>query len=134
MIDSNKLPNWVFHLYDDSAGIARKLADGLHTRVFLGDRSMLSIVRIEPHTKGTIHSHSEEQWGVLLQGECIRIQGGEEISVKAGHFWHTPANVSHGVRTEAQGAIILDVFAPPRSAYLSSGSGFGDTQADQSQV
>lgn len=91
MIDKSKVSSLVFNLYDDSAGIARKLADGLHTRIFLGDRSMLSIARIEPHTKGTIHSHSE-------------------------------------------GAIILDMFAPPRSAYLSSDLGFGDALAGQSQV
>lgn len=130
MIDESKDPNWVFNVFDDSAGIARKLADGIHTRIFPGNNSMLSIVRIDPFTKGTIHQHPEEQWGVLLQGECVRIQEGEEIHVKAGDFWHTPANVSHGVRTEGRGAIILDIFSPPRPEYRSGGSGFGNVGDD----
>jgi len=53
----------------------------------------------------------------LLEGECVRIQDGLEIAVKAGDFWHTPGNVLHGVRTEAQGAVVLDIFSPPRPEY-----------------
>ena len=79
---------WVFNLHDDQQGIARKLADGFNTRIFVGENSMLSVVNIEPYSQGTLHSHPEEQWGVLIAGECIRIQDGEEIAVKTGDFWH----------------------------------------------
>lgn len=118
--------DWVFNRYDDAQGIARQLAEGLSARVFVGDKSMLSVVRIEPHSQGEIHSHPEEQWGVLLEGECIRTQGGEEVAVKEGDFWHTPGNVPHGIRTGQQGAVVLDVFCPPRPEYRNTGEGFGD--------
>ena len=31
----------------------------------------------------------------------------------------------HGIRAGAQGAVILDVFAPPRDEYREAGKGFG---------
>ena len=33
---------------------------------------MLSLVTIEPNAQGSLHSHPEEQWGVLLEGEGVR--------------------------------------------------------------
>ena len=117
-------PDWAFNINDSSQGIARKLAEGLDARIFVGDNAMLSIVHIEPNSAGKVHSHPEEQWGVLLEGACIRIQDGEEFLAKAGDFWHTPSNIPHGIRTEAVGAIVLDIFSPPRQAYKQRGEGF----------
>ncbi len=118
-------PPWLFDLHDDEGGVPRTLADGLSTRVFAGERSMLSVVRVEPHSAGEPHSHPEEQWGVLLEGECVRVQGGEAAHVTAGAFWHTPGGVEHAVRTGETGALVLDIFSPPRPAYREAGEGFG---------
>jgi quercetin dioxygenase-like cupin family protein len=117
--------DWVYSIRNDTRGIARKLGEGLDTRIFVGDNVMLSVVRIGPHASGTVHSHPEEQWGVLLEGACTRIQGDEEIEVKAGEFWHTPGGVAHGIRTGAEGALVLDIFSPPREEYKKAGEGFG---------
>lgn len=118
-------PSWVFNINDDTQGIPRVLGPGLSTRIFVGDNVMLSVVRIEPHSEGTVHNHAEEQWGVLLEGECVRIQGDEEFHMKAGDFWHTPGGVKHGIRTGDVGAAVLDVFSPPRKEYRKPGEGFG---------
>ncbi|MDX1435040.1 MAG: cupin domain-containing protein, partial [Gammaproteobacteria bacterium] len=79
---STTFPAWVFNLDDESQGIARRLADGITTRIFAGDNVMISVVRIEPHSTGTVHSHPQEQWGVCLEGECTRIQDGEEVTMR----------------------------------------------------
>jgi quercetin dioxygenase-like cupin family protein len=118
-------PPWLFHLADEASGIKRKLAEGITTRIFVGDNVMLSVVRIAPHSTGTVHSHPEEQWGVLLEGRCLRIQGGQEVAVEAGAFWHSPGGVPHGIRTGEVGALVLDIFSPPREAYKRGGEGFG---------
>jgi len=118
-------PAWVFNLADDAQGIHRKLGEGITTRIFVGDNAMLSVVRIAPHSTGKVHSHPQEQWGILLEGECVRIQGGQEVAMKAGDFWHTPGDVPHGIRTGDVGATVLDVFSPPRDEYRRSGEGFG---------
>ena len=117
--------DWVFQLNGDARGIRRKLAEGVTASIFPGENVMLSVVRVEPNATGSVHSHPEEQWGVLLEGRCTRIQGGEEVEAVAGEFWHTPGGVPHGVRTGAEGAVILDIFSPPRAEYRKEGEGFG---------
>ena len=116
-----------FNLDDASQGLFRELAPGLTTRIFAGEQAMLSVVSFEPNAEGTLHSHPEEQWGVMLEGDGIRTQGGEQIPVKAGDFWRTPGNVEHTLKAGANGAKVLDVFSPPRDEYRKAGSGFGDS-------
>ena len=126
-------PTWLHNRDDYRQGLVRELASGVTTRVFPGAQSMLSLVRVEPHSESAVHQHPEEQWGYLLEGECVRIQDGREVQVTAGDFWHTPANVPHGVRTGEIPALILDIFSPPRAEYrctdapASSTHGTGDS-------
>ena len=117
--------DWVFQLDGDARGIPRTLAEGIQARIFAGQQVMLSVVRIEPHSRGTTHSHPEEQWGVLLEGACTRIQNGEEVKVTAGDFWCTPGGVMHGIYTDEAAAVVLDIFSPPREEYNQAGKGFG---------
>ncbi len=114
-----------FSLSDLSGGIPRELAEGLSTRIFVGEQAMLSIVTVEPNATGRTHSHAEEQWGFLLEGSGVRTQDGREVPVEAGDFWRTPGGVPHSFKGGPEGAIVLDVFAPPREEYRKAGKGFG---------
>jgi quercetin dioxygenase-like cupin family protein len=116
----------LFNLHDMSQGIQRELAAGITTRIFPGDQAMLSVVRLDANAEGTLHSHPQEQWGVMLEGSAIRTQDGEDFPVTAGDFWRTPGGVTHTVKAGPEGAVILDVFAPPRDEYRKAGKGFGD--------
>ncbi len=111
-----------------SEGMYRKLEEGISTNIFFGNNVMISVAEIAPNTTSTVHSHPEEQWGYLLRGDCIRVQGGEEVAMKAGDFWHTPPNTPHGVRTGVAGATIMDIFSPPRGAYTKPGEGLAATE------
>ena len=113
-----------YNLEDQPQGLRRELAPGLIARIFVGDQSMLSIVNFDPNAAGEIHSHPEEQWGVLLEGSGVRVQGREEFSVTAGDFWRTPGNVPHTFKAGSDGVRILDIFSPPRAAYRKEGAGF----------
>jgi quercetin dioxygenase-like cupin family protein len=113
-----------FNLDDETQGIARELAPGLSSRIFAGDQAMLSVVTLAPHAEGSLHSHPEEQWGVMLEGDGIRTQGGKEIAVRAGDFWRTPAHLPHSLKAGPKGARVLDVFSPPREEYRAAGSGY----------
>ncbi|MEE8258784.1 MAG: cupin domain-containing protein [Sphingomonadales bacterium] len=113
-----------YNLNDQAQGICRDLAPGLKTRIFPGDQAMLSIVTIAPNAEGQLHNHVEEQWGVMLEGSGVRTQGGEDVNVREGDFWRTPANVPHRFRAGPKGARILDIFSPPREEYRKPGSGF----------
>ena len=117
-----------FHSLDDpSDGLLRELAPGLSTRIFAGEHAMLSVVTIAPNAEGQLHHHPEEQWGVLLEGSAVRVQGAEEIPVTKGDFWRTPGNVPHTMRAGPEGARVLDIFSPPRPEYRKAGTGFAGT-------
>ena len=114
-----------FHTVEDpSDGLFRELGPGVTTRIFAGEHAMLSVVSIAPNGRGQLHHHPEEQWGLLLEGSAVRIQGEEEIPVKKGDFWRTPGNVPHTMVAGPDGARVLDIFSPPRPEYKKPGKGF----------
>jgi len=125
---SNKPEKFLYNIDDLSLGIFRELTKGITTRVFPGDEAMISVVRVEPNAEGTVHSHPQEQWGLLIRGSATRLQGEHTFEVREGDFWRTPGNVRHGVIGGSDGAVILDVFAPPRAEYLKPGTGFGESK------
>ena len=118
-------PENFFNLSDLSGGVDRELAPGITTKVFTGEHAMVSVVRIEPNKKGSWHHHPEEQWGFCLEGSGTRFQGDDVVEISKGDFWRTPGNVPHTIESGADGLVVLDVFAPPRRAYETAGSGFG---------
>ena len=118
--------SWFFK--EREGGLSRKIQDGITTNIFFGQNVMLSVAEVAPNTISTVHSHPEEQWGYLLEGECVRIQGGDEVAMTKGDFWRTPSNTPHGVRTGAVGATIMDIFSPPRKAYTEPGEGYAATE------
>ena len=117
---------WFFK--ERKGGLSRNLMPGITTDIFFGQNVMLSIAEIAPNTISTVHSHPEEQWGYMLEGECVRVQGADEVAMKKGDFWCTPPNTSHGVRTSEAGATIMDIFSPPRTAYTKPGEGLAATE------
>ena len=114
----------LFNLDSADGGIFRQLAEGMTTTIFPGEKAMLSVVRIEPHAMGQMHNHPEEQWGVMLEGSATRYQDDEEFTISKGDFWRTPPDAMHTMKAGADGAVVLDIFAPVREEYLTPGSGF----------
>jgi quercetin dioxygenase-like cupin family protein len=111
---------------DMTQGLVRTLVQGISTRVFSGEKIMISVCRLDPHVTGLSHSHSEEQWGFLVEGGCWRMQAGVDVGyMKPGTFWHIPGGVSHSMRCGSLGAVVLDIFSPPREAYRQEGTGYG---------
>ncbi|MEM7238811.1 MAG: cupin domain-containing protein [Pseudomonadota bacterium] len=119
-------PENFFNLDEMEAGLARELAPGVTATIYTGDRAMVSVVRFEPGAAGKLHHHPEEQWGFCLEGSATRYQGDLEVPVAPGDFWRTPGNVPHTTKAGPTGLVLIDIFAPPRRAYETAGSGFGD--------
>ncbi|MEO1120639.1 MAG: cupin domain-containing protein [Pseudomonadota bacterium] len=118
-----------FNLAERGRGVERELAPGITATVYPGEHAMVSIVRFEPNTRGTLHHHAEEQWGFCQEGSGTRIQGDLTVDVGPGDFWRTPGDVPHTMEAGADGLVVVDVFAPPRKAYEKAGSGFGTEDA-----
>jgi len=122
-------PENFFNLDDLEAGVPRELAPGITTTIYTGEHAMLSVVRFEPNSRGTLHHHPQEQWGVCLEGSGIRTQGDLDVAVSKGDFWRTPGNTPHTMKSEPDGLVVLDVFAPPRREYETAGSGFAASES-----
>ena len=113
-----------FNIVDPSGGIARKLAPGITTTVFPGDQAMISVVKLEPEARGTLHHHPEEQWGYCVSGSGIRYQGDEAVAVSSGDFWRTPGDLPHTIEAGDEGMVVIEIFAPSRKEYTKPGDGF----------
>lgn len=122
-------PENFFNLDDLEAGVPRHLAPGITTTIYTGDHAMLSVVRFEPNSRGTLHHHPQEQWGVCLKGTGVRTQGDLDVEVAKGDFWRTPGNTPHTMQSGPDGLVVLDVFAPPRREYETAGSGFAVSES-----
>jgi quercetin dioxygenase-like cupin family protein len=60
------------------------------------------------------HSHENEQVGLLITGSLTFTIGGEVGEVLPGGFWRILASVPHSVVAGPEGAVLVEVFAPPR--------------------
>jgi len=114
-----------YRLDSHEGGIQRKLADGLTTTIFPGEKAMLSVVTIEPGAMGVMHSHAEEQWGVVLKGSATRYQDDFGFEIVEGDVFRTPPHAKHTMKAGPEGVKVLDIFAPVREEYLKPGEGFG---------
>ena len=71
-------PENFYSLNDLEGGIFRQLTDDITAHIFPAEQSMASIVHIAPHAHGTVHSHHQEQWSILIEGSATRLQGGRK--------------------------------------------------------
>ena len=87
-----------FHNLDNPPdGLFRDLAPGYHAH-FSGEHAMLSVVTLAPHAQGTLHHHPEEQWGVLLEGSAIRVQGARRSGQEGRFLAHAGQRAAHHAR------------------------------------
>jgi len=86
-------------------------------RTLSGEKLMIAIVDLPPHSVVTLHQHPHEQMGLVLEGKAIFTIGGVEKTLVAGDCYHMPSNVPHRVVNLDQPSKALDVFSPPREEY-----------------
>jgi quercetin dioxygenase-like cupin family protein len=101
--------------FDDLAAIEpRAIWDGLTARPVHGERITLAVVELEPDADLPEHSHDNEQLGIVLMGSLTLRVGDEERLLGPGQTWRIGSNTPHSGRTGPDGAVVVDVFAPPR--------------------
>jgi quercetin dioxygenase-like cupin family protein len=102
---------------DLSAIPAQQLGPGYLARAVHGSRATFAVVEIEPHAELPEHSHENEQLGIVLRGSVDFRVGNEERTVAAGGTWIIPSHTPHFVKGGADGAVVLDIFAPTREEW-----------------
>ena len=106
----------VFSSLDDVPAV--DAGGGVTLRPLTGERLMLSHVTIAPHGEAAVHTHDEEQIGLIVSGSCEFELDGETRTLKPGDIYHAPPGVPHGARTGDEQVVIVDLFSPPRQALL----------------
>jgi quercetin dioxygenase-like cupin family protein len=84
-------------------------------RVVGGDECSLAIVELDPNSVVAEHQHANEQLGIVVSGAVTFRVGDEEQALAPGGTWRIPPNVPHEVHAGPNGAVVVDVFAPPRT-------------------
>jgi quercetin dioxygenase-like cupin family protein len=90
------------------------LADGYLARAVHGGELTVAVVEIEPNAELPEHSHANEQFGIVLRGSVVFRVGEEQRVLEPGALWKIGSQTPHRVTGGLNGAVVIDVFSPPR--------------------
>jgi quercetin dioxygenase-like cupin family protein len=94
------------------------LAAGVTGRPLFGEEAMLNLIRFEPGATVPLHSHPHEQLGLVLEGMQALVVAGVPHELRPLEAYVLPGGVEHAAYCGPDGALVLDIFAPPREDYL----------------
>lgn len=87
---------------------------GYRARIFHGEEITFAVLEVEPFAELPSHAHHNEQVGLLVRGELTFTVDGKGRIVRPGEGWVIPANAAHAAVAGADGAIVIETWAPPR--------------------
>ncbi len=95
-------------------GLETTILTGLH-----GEKVMMVLNATLPGHTVPLHSHPQEQIGMVYSGKAILRIGDEERVVQKGDFYCIPANVPHSDTTLGdEPFVMLDIFYPVRRDFV----------------
>ena len=101
--------------FDDVRAIPpQQVWENILARSVQGQRLTLAVVELEPGAVAAEHGHENEQLGIVLRGSIRFRVGGEEREFGPGGTWNIPPGTPHEATAGADGATVIDVFAPRR--------------------
>ena len=101
--------------FDDLAGIGPlPIWDGIVARAVSGERITLAVVELDPGAVAAEHAHENEQLGIVLSGTMTFRVGDEVRELRPGGTWKIAADTPHEATAGPEGAVVIDVFGPPR--------------------
>lgn len=104
--------------FSDLGAIApQQIWERIAARSLHGERITLSVVELDADAVVAEHSHENEQLGIVLRGTIDFRIGDERRELGPGETWCIPANTLHEATAGAEGAVVLDVFSPPRDDF-----------------
>jgi quercetin dioxygenase-like cupin family protein len=78
---------------------------------------LVSLLEFSANAIVPLHTHAEEQVGIVLEGELYMTIGGETRLMKPGQAYIIPSNVEHGGRAGEKPVKVFDAFSPVRKEY-----------------
>ena len=102
--------------FDDLAGLGPlPIWEGIAARAVAGEQLTLAVVELDPGAIAREHSHANEQLGMVVSGAMTFRIGDETREIGPGATYVIPSNVPHEATAGPDGAVVIDVFAPPRA-------------------
>jgi quercetin dioxygenase-like cupin family protein len=92
-----------------------RIWEGAVARAFHGERLTVAVVDLDPNVTVPEHRHDNEQLGFVLRGKITMTVAGESRELGVGETYTIAGDVPHAARTGAEGATVVDVFAPLRA-------------------
>jgi quercetin dioxygenase-like cupin family protein len=87
---------------------------GVVGRAIEGERITLGVLELEPNCVVPQHEHANEQLGICLEGQITFTMEGETQTLGPGGMWRILGGVPHQATAGPEGAVVIDVFSPPR--------------------
>lgn len=116
------VPKEISHFIDLSDIPSFTQMEGLETRILTGlsgEQMMMVLNATLPGHTVPIHSHPNEQIGMVYAGRALLRIGDEEREVKQGDFYCIPADVPHGDTCLGEEPfVMLDIFYPIREEFV----------------
>jgi quercetin dioxygenase-like cupin family protein len=84
-----------------------------------GAQMLLAEFTLAAGSEVTMHSHHHDQVGYVVSGSMELTIQDEARTCEAGDSYYIPGDVPHKAAV-AEGAVVIDVFNPPREDYLDS--------------
>lgn len=88
--------------------------EAVRARKVEGEQLTLAVVELAPNAIVPEHRHVSEQLGMVIRGSVRFTIDGETRELGPGGTWRILSDRPHDVVTGPEGAIVIDVFAPPR--------------------
>jgi len=96
----------------------KQLFPGVATRTWWGEQILISRVTLEPGAEAPLHSHSNEQAGVVLNGALVMKVGDEERTLLPGELYLAPGDVPHRAVAGPEGCVVIEFFSPLREPLM----------------
>ncbi|MDQ3822843.1 MAG: cupin domain-containing protein [Actinomycetota bacterium] len=101
--------------FEDLAAIPPQgIWDRIAARSRNGRELTLSVVELDPGAVVAEHRHPNEQLGIVVRGSMDFRVGEERRELGPGGTWLIPADTPHAATAGPDGAVVIDVFSPPR--------------------
>lgn len=72
-----------------------------------GDRIIVGLMRLPAGTGAVMHSHPNEQWIYILEGNFSGVVDGKDIEARPGSVIYIPADVLHSGGATADGDVLF---------------------------
>jgi quercetin dioxygenase-like cupin family protein len=100
-----------------------RIWDGVLGRVVNGERVTIGFVEIDPDVLVPEHRHENEQVGFVLRGSVTMMVAGQSRELRVGETYTIASQVLHSAKAGADGASVVDVFAPVREDWKTKPTG-----------